>query len=104
MRRDQGYENLAFFLVGGLAGAAIGVLLAPRSGRDLRDGVSEGLRSLQGRVREAGDRAWATASRALEDVQEERDAMADEERGEVLYSNRPADAPVQPPTRTLGEG
>jgi gas vesicle protein len=61
--RDSGSSALLSFLLGGLAGASLAVLFAPRSGEDLRDSIGDGVRggadrgrALVGQGREATDR------------------------------------------------
>lgn len=66
-RSSSGFEALSFFIVGGLAGAAIGLLLAPESGESLR-------RSLRERLGLGGD------------------DEPEPEKGELIFSNRPEPA------------
>ena len=68
-RSSSGFESLAFFIVGGLAGAAIGLLLAPESGESLRRSLGERFRGLTG----GGDEP-------------------EPEKGELIFSNRPEPA------------
>ena len=75
MARNSGLETLAFFIVGGLAGAALGLLLAPESGERTREALSE-------RLRDGLDRARMALAGS-----EELD-----EQEELLYSNRPEPA------------
>jgi gas vesicle protein len=69
--------NLLTFLLGGLAGASIALLLAPQSGRETRRTVSRRMRSgvdaardlgsrMVSRGREVGDEASRTLSDALD--------------------------------------
>jgi gas vesicle protein len=60
---------LSFFIVGGLAGAALGLLLAPNSGEGTRRLLGSRLRELLG-----------------------DEEMTEGEKGEVIFSNRPEPA------------
>lgn len=52
-RRGHGWEKLAFFGAGALAGAGAGLLLAPASGRDTRKKIGEGMDTLATKATEA---------------------------------------------------
>ena len=65
---SSGLEALSFFIVGGLAGAAIGLLLAPESGESLR-------RTLRDRLGFGAE-----------------DEEPEPQKGELLFSNRPEPA------------
>jgi gas vesicle protein len=68
---SNGLEALTFFIVGGLAGAALGVLLAPDSGERTRERLGE-------RLRDGLDRARDLFGTAALEIEEE-----------LIYSNRP---------------
>jgi gas vesicle protein len=76
---------LTFFLIGLGAGALAGLLLAPKSGKqlrrdlkhgyeDARDAVSDWADEAKDQVREAGERVRDVASRGVEIAEELRDA------------------------------
>ena len=52
-RRNHGWEKLAFFGIGALAGAGAGLLLAPASGRETREKLGEGVDKLATKATEA---------------------------------------------------
>lgn len=52
-RRGHGWEKLAMFGAGALAGAGAGILLAPASGRQTRDQIGRGMDRLTTRATEA---------------------------------------------------
>jgi hypothetical protein len=80
----SGLEALSFFIVGGLAGAALGLLLAPESGEETRRLLGRRMRGLVG-------------------AEDEEDV----DRGAVIFSNRPEPAAdVEDPLKrgeTLGD-
>lgn len=52
-RRNRGWEKLAFFGMGALAGAGAGILLAPRSGRETREKIGDGMGKLAEKATDA---------------------------------------------------
>jgi gas vesicle protein len=56
------------FLLGGLTGAALAILFAPRSGRETRDLLSEKLKEQAERSRELRERAAHKGREILEDA------------------------------------
>jgi gas vesicle protein len=86
MSHDRDSESSGFmaFILGGLTGAALALLYAPRSGRETRDLLSEKLREGADRTRDlreqARERGRAFVDEAAEYV--ERQKAAVEERKE----------------------
>ena len=72
MERTNGTDTALFFLAGGLVGAGIALLYAPRSGQELRGLISERVREGTERGRELGARA---ADRSRELLQEARHGL-----------------------------
>jgi gas vesicle protein len=58
------------FLMGGLTGAALAILFAPRSGKETRDILGEKLREGADRTRELRDRAGAKGREIVDDAAE----------------------------------
>lgn len=86
---DRG--RLRTFIVGGIAGALAGILLAPRSGRELRDSIA----SRAGEARERGRESYFDAQeRARERIAEARDRPPG--------SPRPQEPTVPPMTAAPG--
>ncbi len=56
------------FLLGGLTGAALAILFAPRSGRETRDLLSDKLKEGAERGRDLGERASRKGREILEDA------------------------------------
>jgi gas vesicle protein len=58
------------FMLGGLTGAALAILFAPRSGRETREMLGEKLRETTDRSREVRDRAVARGRELFDDAAE----------------------------------
>jgi gas vesicle protein len=78
------YPHVLTFLLGGLAGASLALLLAPQSGRDTRQAVGRRVRGgvsaardLKSRIGRRGEELRDRASRAMSDVAEEARSAVD---------------------------
>jgi gas vesicle protein len=93
--RDGGAGYLGWFLLGGVIGAAAGLLLAPRPGREMREMLAERSEGFRRRAQEVASEAqgrageWLDKSRELFEEQTQRlmtafeagkDAMREEMR------------------------
>ena len=86
-------QKLGTFVLGGLAGALAGILLAPRSGKEIRGAMA----SRAGEARERGRESYFEArERARERAAEVRDAPAVREE-ELDLTVGPASEPEPPP-------
>ena len=69
---DRGGEGSAAvflaFILGGLTGAALALLYAPRSGQETRDLLAEKVREGEARAREAKERALAKSREVVDDA------------------------------------
>ena len=65
------------FIIGGLAGAALAVLFAPRSGEETRELLDEKLKESTERGKRLRDRAVAKGREALDDASEYLDKQRD---------------------------
>ncbi|MEX0709751.1 MAG: YtxH domain-containing protein [Chloroflexota bacterium] len=73
--KDSGFGSfLAGILIGGLIGAAIGLLLAPRRGEELRDQVGEFVGEKRAAFDEAINEGRAAAEKARADMMAAYDA------------------------------
>jgi gas vesicle protein len=69
--RSSGASGIILsFLMGGLTGAALAILFAPRSGKETRDMLGEKLREGADRTRELRDRAAAKGREIVDDASE----------------------------------
>lgn len=68
--RDGGAGIILSFLLGGLTGAAVAILFAPRSGRETREILGERVREGAERSREIRDRATERGREILDDASE----------------------------------
>jgi gas vesicle protein len=71
MSEDRGSNAsgiILSFLMGGLTGAALAILFAPRSGKETRDILGEKLREGAERTRELRDRAAAKGRELVDDA------------------------------------
>ncbi len=67
--RDSGASGIILsFMLGGLTGAALAILFAPRSGKETRDLLGERIRDGQERGRELRDKAASKGREILEDA------------------------------------
>ena len=80
MAEDRGVSSIGWFLAGLGLGALVGVLYAPRSGREtrdaLRDSVDEGREYLTNRGREARENLGQWVDRGKERVTREKDQIS----------------------------
>ncbi|MDP8946678.1 MAG: YtxH domain-containing protein [Actinomycetota bacterium] len=93
-------QRVRTFLLGGAAGILAGILLAPRSGKELRGSVME-------RAGEARERSRETLFEARERMQERlSEAREGPHRDPPEPSGREPedDTPLQPPPRDLSRG
>jgi len=69
--RDSGASGIILsFLLGGLTGAALAILFAPRSGEETREILEDKIRRSAERGRQLRDRAVAKGREALDDASE----------------------------------
>ena len=86
-------QKIGTFVLGGAAGVLAGILLAPRSGKELRGSIA----SRAGEARERGRESYFEArERARERAAEGRDAPPPREE-ELDLTVGPASEPVDPP-------
>ena len=73
-------EKALFFVLGGLIGAAVALLLAPRSGEETRKLITtktrEGTDYLASRTKDVSDKATGLIDRGKELLQQQRDQLA----------------------------
>lgn len=69
MSRQEAGAGLAFFLVGAAVGAALGVLFAPRSGRETREKLGDWLK-------ERRDQGSELLSKLKEEIPAKKDQIA----------------------------
>lgn len=82
--RAQGRDFLSGLFFGALAGAAVGILFAPRSGAELRGRVADSA----GRLRREAERAYDDASTLVHDAVDcGRDAI---QKGRAEFKERAA--------------
>lgn len=81
MSDDRGSNTLLAFLVGGVVGAAVALLYAPRSGRETREMLADKVRDGAARGRELGNQAREKGRAIMEEageyVERGREAMDD---------------------------
>ena len=80
MQRSNGTDATALFLLGGLIGAGVALLLAPRPGSEIRGLIGERLRESADRGRELTDRATQRGRELVDEarhgVQWQKDRLA----------------------------
>ena len=93
MSNDQSNPSgvILSFLIGGLAGAALAVLFAPRAGKETRDMLGERIREGQKRSRELKDRAVGGARDLIDDAED----FVESKRGSATRKKRQLEAAVE---------
>ena len=87
-------QKLSTFVLGGVAGALAGILLAPRSGRELRGAMA----SRAGEARERGRESYFEArERARERAAEVREPSLRDEELDITVGPPSDPEPVEPP-------
>lgn len=91
----QKIERAGTFILGGVAGAVFGILISPRSGREVRGSMS----SRAGEARDRGRESYFEArERARERLAAMRESAAPEDTGEMIIGEPvPEEAPVADP-------
>ena len=84
--RDSGGSAFMAFILGGLTGAALALLYAPRTGRETRDLLNEKVREAEERGRELRDQARVRGKAFVDEAQDylDRQREAVEQRKERL--------------------
>ena len=86
MSDDRGSNTLLAFLLGGIAGAAVALLYAPRSGRETREMLGEKLREGAERGKELGNQAREKGRAILDEAGEYMDRgreVVDDRKGRL---------------------
>ncbi|OZB96729.1 YtxH domain-containing protein [Paenibacillus sp. XY044] len=65
-------------LVGSIVGSVTALLLAPKSGKELRQDIAEGARTVGGKTQEWAGKVKDTAGNVIADIQSWRKSNADE--------------------------
>lgn len=91
----QKIERAGTFILGGVAGAVFGILISPRSGREVRGSMS----SRAGEARDRGRESYFEArERARERLAAMRESAVPEDTGEMIIGEPvPEEAPVADP-------
>jgi gas vesicle protein len=77
-QRDDGVGYVAFFLLGGLIGAAAALLFAPKSGRELRADIADATRTGMDQARERATEYYETGRARAGELYETGRARAGE--------------------------
>ena len=85
-RRDDGVGYVAFFLLGGLMGAAAALLFAPKSGRELRADIADATRTGVDQARERATEYYETGRTRAGELYETASSKA----GEIAATAREA--------------
>ena len=80
--RDSG-EVILSFLLGGLIGAALGILYAPRAGKEIRRKLKDLSEELSDRIDNLGDNVKNKAENIVDDVKNRAEHMVEEGRGKI---------------------
>jgi hypothetical protein len=80
-RRSHGWEKFVFFGVGAIAGVGAGILLAPRSGRETREKLGDGMEKLATKATDALAEIKEQAPDLLSQMTGDGDGHKKEENG-----------------------
>ena len=85
-------NKLGIFLAGGLAGAAVALLVAPRSGRETRALVADTVNEAWGEAQELGSQGAASAQQAYQSAVERGQNVAQNvaDKGQEVYGKASA--------------
>ena len=91
---DSGMAFVSGFLLGGLVGAAIGLLLAPKSGAETRAGIAEHSDEWKHRAEDIAGQISHNISPAIDNLRHQVAPAVDAVRGKM--GMEPAAPPVEP--------
>ncbi len=108
--RDDFGAFLIGFVIGGLTGAAVSLLLAPQSGEDTRALIKDKAIELQGKASSTAEEAYASLEEAAAQARASADELSKlaktrfeelQRRGQVVlesarHSGRPEASPAEP--------
>lgn len=86
-RRSHFWEKVAFFGVGALAGAGVGILLAPQSGRETREKIGNGMDKLASKASDVLAEVREQAPELIAKVTGETGDSKKDENGEARHRN-----------------
>ena len=69
---DRQFDFMKGLLIGGLIGVAVGVLYAPKSGKETREDIARKAEELMDKAKEEYERAVQTSKRAYEAAREKQ--------------------------------
>lgn len=93
---DSGMAFVSGFLLGGLVGAAIGLLLAPKSGAETRAGIAEHSDEWRHRAEDIAGQISSNITPAIDNLREQVAPAVDAVRGRMGMEQ--AVPPVEPET------
>jgi gas vesicle protein len=90
--RDEFGSFLVGFIIGGLTGALVSLILAPQSGEETRAVIREKAIELQEKASEVAEDAYSRGEAAYIDVRERGKGIADDlqKRGQVILEEQKA--------------
>ncbi len=91
---DSGMAFISGFLLGGLVGAAVGVLLAPKSGAETRAGIAEHSDALRNRAEDLAGQIGHNISPTIDNLRHQVAPAVEVVREKM--GMEPAVAPVEP--------
>ncbi len=98
--RDDFGSFLVGFIIGGLTGAVVSLLLAPQSGDETRAVLREKAIELQERASEAADDARERSKEIAQDLQHRGQVILEEQRSRITGSKTQATTPPPPEGET----
>lgn len=94
-RRQSPFYPIAIFGAGVAVGAGVGMLLAPKSGAQIRRSILKAFNDITGEAKDALQRVESEVKEAGEKVEEKAEELADKAKGAALKAERKIESKIE---------